>query len=78
MSNKFLQNRVFLTIFISTFILFLVLILSNPFYVINEKIKSFIIKTKNEIYILDDSKVNQLINKDIVVVTFDEKTLDKL
>ncbi len=78
MSNKFLQNRVFLTIFISSFILFLVLILSNPFYVINEKIKSFIIKTKNEIYILDDSKVNQLINNDIVVVTFDEKTLDKL
>lgn len=78
MNNKFLQNRVFLTIFISSFILFLVLILSNPFYVINEKIKSFIIKTKNEIYILDETKVNQLINKDIVVVTFDEKTLDKL
>lgn len=78
MSNKFLQNRVVLTIFISSFILFLVLTLTNPFYVINEKIKSFIIKAKNEIYILDQSKVNQLINNDIVVVTFDEKTLDKL
>ncbi|MDD2908072.1 MAG: adenylate/guanylate cyclase domain-containing protein [Candidatus Gracilibacteria bacterium] len=78
MNNKLLHNRVFLTISISSFILFLVLVLSNPFYIINEKIKSFIIKTKNEIYLLDNSKIDQLINNDIVVINFDEKSLDKL
>lgn len=78
MNNKLLHNRVFLTISISLFIFLLLLLLSNPFYIINEKIKSFIIKTKNEIYLLDSSKVNKLINNDIVVINFDEKTLDKL
>lgn len=78
MKNKLSQNRIFLTIVISTFILLLVITLSGPFYIINEKIKSFIIKTKNEVYVLDESKTNQIINNDIVVVTFDEKTLDKL
>ena len=78
MNNKFLHNRIFLTIIISIFIFFLILVLNNPFYTINEKIKSFIIKTKNEIYLLDESKSNNLINNDIVVVTFDEKSYEKL
>ncbi|MDD3145197.1 MAG: adenylate/guanylate cyclase domain-containing protein [Candidatus Gracilibacteria bacterium] len=78
MNNKLLHNRVFLTVSISLFIFLLLLVLSSPFYVINEKIKSFIIKTKNEIYLLDTTKVNKLINNDIVVINFDEKTLDKL
>ncbi|MDD3793337.1 MAG: adenylate/guanylate cyclase domain-containing protein [Candidatus Gracilibacteria bacterium] len=78
MNKKLLENRVFLTFLISIIILFLILILKGPFYIINEKLKSFIIKTKNEIYLLDDSKTNALISNNIVVVTFDEKTLDKL
>jgi len=78
LNKKFIENRIFLTFLISIFILILILILRGPFYIINEKLKSFIIKTKNEIYLLDTSKTNKLINNDIVVVTFDEKTLDKL
>lgn len=78
MNKKLLENRIFLTFIISIFILFLILIFKWPFYIINEKLKSFIIKTKNEIYLLDLSKSNRLINNNIVVVTFDEKTLDKL
>lgn len=78
MNNKLLHNRVFLTVSISFFIFLLLLLLRSPFYIINEKIKSFIIKTKNEIYLLDNTKVNKLINNDIVVINFDEKTLDKL
>ncbi|MDD4927636.1 MAG: hypothetical protein PHF58_14175, partial [Methylotenera sp.] len=61
MNNKLLHNRVFLTISISLFIFLLLLVLSNPFYVINEKIKSFIIKIKNDIYLLDNTKINNLI-----------------
>jgi len=78
LNKKLLENRVFLTFLISIFILFLILILRGPFYIINEKLKSFIIKTKNEIYLLDTTKTNRLINNSIVIVTFDEKTLDKL
>jgi len=81
LNNKLLHNRVFLTISISLFIFLFVLIWSNKynlFYVINEEVKSFIIKSKNWAYIYDKSKVDKLINNNIVVINFDEKTLDKL
>ncbi|NVP17206.1 adenylate/guanylate cyclase domain-containing protein [Candidatus Gracilibacteria bacterium] len=78
MNSKIFQNRIFLTIFISSFIFFLILLFRGPFYIINEKLKSYIINKKNHIYLSDSAKVNNLINDDIVVLTFDEKSLDKL
>ncbi len=78
MNSKIFQNRIFLTIFISSFIFFLILLVRWPFYIINEKLKSYIINKKNHIYLSDSAKVNNLINDDIVVLTFDEKSLDKL
>jgi len=78
LNTKIFQNRVFLTIFIALFIFLLILYIRWPFYIINEKLKSYIINNKNNIYLQDNSKINNLINNDIVVLTFDEKTLDKL
>ncbi len=75
MKNLF-KNRIFLTFFISIFIFLSIFSLRVLFYSIDDNIKSFSIKFKNYTYFSDNSK--NAINKDLVFVTIDEKTLDSL
>lgn len=77
MKLKIFKNRLFLTILISILIMSFLLVLTNIFTWINQSLRSFILKTKNEIVINNSKYINEHISNDIVVISIDDGTYNK-
>lgn len=78
MNNKFLNNRVFLTIVISVLIALIIAFLQFfNFSLINESINWYIVKYRNQ-KLIDNYWEWKVLGDDIVVIGIDEKTLSEL
>lgn len=70
--SKLSNSRIFLTIFLSIIILFIIIPLSWTLSIVNEKIKSYTILN------MMNYSSSKMVSDEIVVVTIDEKTYEKL